>query len=313
MALMVLVPGSWGFGAAAVLLGIGSQLFPPAHAAVVSSLASGRDRDAALAASRALRNAGMGIGALAATLAIAGGDVMRGLAVITAVAYVISAMTVLTMPLVPAAPAPPARPLSLPPGHPARPNNAMRALYLGNLPYPLCFDVLEIALPAVLVTQLHVSPAWASSRVCWQHRPRDHDPAGECSLAGAIPPPDGARSLRPGAGLVLPRFPRLNHCPRRLGGTPDIHGRHRLHSRRNHVHQLRHCTRRCRRTPRSARPPPRSMAALDRSGKGRVQPVLLTGLLAVSPALLWFPLAASTARRLVHLATQPPRRAHRRP
>ena len=45
LTLMLLIPGSWGFGAAAVLLGIGSQLFPPAHAAVVSSLARGRDRD----------------------------------------------------------------------------------------------------------------------------------------------------------------------------------------------------------------------------------------------------------------------------
>ena len=163
MALMLLIPGSWGFGAAAILLGIGSQLFPPAHAAVISSLASGRDRDAALAASRALRNAGMGVGALAATLAIAGADVMRVLAAVTAMAYVISAMTVMTMKLGPATATPVIPTLPMAVGALDVPDKAMRALYLGNLPYALCFDVLEIALPAVLVTQLQVSPAWASA------------------------------------------------------------------------------------------------------------------------------------------------------
>lgn len=55
-------PRELGLWSRRILLGIGSQPFLPAHAAVVSNLVSGRDRDAALAASRALRNAGMGDG-----------------------------------------------------------------------------------------------------------------------------------------------------------------------------------------------------------------------------------------------------------
>ncbi|WP_232247263.1 MFS transporter [Kitasatospora azatica] len=33
---------------------------------------------------------------------------------------------------------------------------------MANLPFAFCFDVLEVALPALLVTRLHVSPAWSS-------------------------------------------------------------------------------------------------------------------------------------------------------
>ena len=88
---------------------------------------------------------------------------MRVLAAVTAVAYVVSAITVLTMKLAPAA-APPVVPTQpVVAGALAAPDTALRALYVGNLPYALCFDVLEIALPAVLVTQLQVSPAWASA------------------------------------------------------------------------------------------------------------------------------------------------------
>lgn len=36
------------------------------------------------------------------------------------------------------------------------------ALDVANLPYAFCFNVLEVALPAVLVTQLHASPAWSA-------------------------------------------------------------------------------------------------------------------------------------------------------
>jgi MFS family permease len=31
-----------------------------------------------------------------------------------------------------------------------------------NLPFAFCFDILEVALPVVLVTQLHAAPAWSS-------------------------------------------------------------------------------------------------------------------------------------------------------
>lgn len=294
MGLMLLIPGSGGFAAAAVLLGIGSQLFPPAHAAVVASLATGRDRDAALAATRALRNAGMGVGALAATLAIAGADVMRVLAAVTAVAYVVSAMIVLTMKLGPATPILdlPTRPAPVRPV-PA-PDQAMGALYLGNLPYALCFDVLEIALPAVLVTQLQVSPAWASAvflgntvlviatqlaSVRWLARYRRRTVLGASGLVLA------ASYLGfLGSGIVPGVWGALLICLVTVGYTAG---------------EIMYTGSGTALVAATA-PPGRLGHHLARwqlsTGTGRaVAPVLLTGLLAVDPALLWMPLAAVTA------------------
>jgi len=37
------------------------------------------------------------------------------------------------------------------------------SLELANLPYAFCFNVLEVALPAVLVVRLHASPAWSAA------------------------------------------------------------------------------------------------------------------------------------------------------
>lgn len=293
LALMLLIPGSWAFAGAAILLGIGSQLFPPAHAAVVASLASGRDRDAALAASRALRNAGMGIGALAATLAIAGADVMRPLAAVTAMAYVASAMTVLTMRLGTAAPPPVVSPPPVTEGAHA-PGSAMRALYLGNLPYALGYDVLEIALPAVLVTQLQVSPAWASAvflgntvlviatqlaSVRWlaRYRRRTALAASGLVLAASYLGFLGS-TIVPGVwGALLICLVAVAYTAGEIvyagSGTALV----------------------------AATAPPGQLGHhLARwqlsTGTGRAAaPVLLTGLLALDPALLWVPLAAITA------------------
>ena len=294
MVLMLLVPGSWGFAGAAVLLGIGSQLFPPAHAAVVSSLARGRDRDAALAASRALRNAGMGVGALAATLAMAGADVMRVLAAVTAMAYVASALTVLTMRLGPAAAPPVVASLPVAAGARGAPDTAMRALYLGNLPYALCFDVLEIALPAVLVTQLQVSPAWASAvflgntvlviatqveSVRWLARYRRRTVLGGSGLVLAASYLGFLGStIAPGVwGAVLICLVAVAYTAGEImyagSGTALV----------------------------AATAPPAQLGHhLARwqlsTGAGRAAaPVLLTGLLTLDPALLWVPLAAVTA------------------
>ncbi|MFD9130459.1 MFS transporter, partial [Kitasatospora sp. NPDC059571] len=44
--------------------------------------------------------------------------------------------------------------------HAAR--TGLAGLALANLPFAFCFDVLEVALPALLVTCLHVTPAWSS-------------------------------------------------------------------------------------------------------------------------------------------------------
>lgn len=82
----------WLFGAAALFPGIGNQAFPVAHAALVATVSAGRQRDAALAAARSVRNAGLGLGALFATACLAGGaPAMRMLAVGTAVSYLLSA------------------------------------------------------------------------------------------------------------------------------------------------------------------------------------------------------------------------------
>jgi hypothetical protein len=77
-ALLLLAPADgagtvWLFAVAALFLGMGNQAFPVAHAALVATVSQGRDRDAALAAGRSVRNAGLGIGALLATAALTGG------------------------------------------------------------------------------------------------------------------------------------------------------------------------------------------------------------------------------------------------
>ncbi|MFD0275386.1 MFS transporter [Kitasatospora sp. NPDC127111] len=171
--------GLGGFTVAAVLLGVGGQSWPTTHAAVVSTLTQGRTRDAALAAGRTLRNAGLGAGALLATLAVAGGaGAVRLLAGVTAAACLVAAALVhslhVTAPRTPA-PAPDAVPDAAPDTVPdAVPDAAAETpgrspalrritlLSAANLPYAFSFDVLEVALPALLVLHLQASPAWSS-------------------------------------------------------------------------------------------------------------------------------------------------------
>ncbi|GAA1948532.1 MFS transporter [Kitasatospora viridis] len=153
---LLLVPGADGFTLAAVLLGLGSQSWPTAHAATVAALVTGRTRDDALAAGRSLRNAGLGAGALLATVALAGGaGSLRALAVLTALACAAAAALVWSLRLT--APAAPPRHREAGPA-----DRASTLLSLANLPFAFCFDVLEVALPALLVTRLQVSAAWSS-------------------------------------------------------------------------------------------------------------------------------------------------------
>ncbi|MFF2044131.1 MFS transporter [Kitasatospora sp. NPDC058170] len=179
--------GPAGFTAAAVLLGIGGQCWPTTHAAMVSTLTAGRLRDAALAAGRTLRNAGLGVGALLATFAVAGGeDVLRALAGVTAAACLLAAALVHSLrvtapltalsgtaaPLTTAARPGPASSDARPDAGPGRaattapaagaPLRRITLLSVAALPYAFCFDVLEVALPALLVLRLHASPAWSS-------------------------------------------------------------------------------------------------------------------------------------------------------
>ncbi|MGW3963720.1 MFS transporter [Amycolatopsis sp. NPDC005003] len=141
------------FAAAALFLGIGNQAWPAAHAALVATVARGRERDAALAAGRALRNAGLGAGGLLATACLAGGaPALRVLAVVTGLAYLVAAALAGSVRLR-------AEPAAAP-ADAGGPAPRMRALLAANVVYVFCLNVPEVALPLVLVTQLHVSPVW---------------------------------------------------------------------------------------------------------------------------------------------------------
>ncbi|MEU0885698.1 MFS transporter [Lentzea sp. NPDC005914] len=158
VALLLVTPAGqvWSFAAAALFLGIGNQAWPAAHAALVATVAHGRERDAALAGGRALRNAGLGVGALLATACLAGGTTaLQALAAVTGLAYLAAAALAWSVHLR-------ARPTATA----ARidgPAPRMRTLLAANVVYVFCLNVPEIALPLVLVTQLHASPVWSAA------------------------------------------------------------------------------------------------------------------------------------------------------
>jgi MFS family permease len=146
----------WLFAAATLLLGIGNQAWPAAHAALVATVAEGRERDAALAGGRALRNAGMGVGALLATACLAGGTAaLQALAAVTGLAYLAATALAWSVHLR-------ARPTTGPQTDDG-PAPRMRALLGANVIYVFCLNVPEIALPLILVTQLHASPMWSAA------------------------------------------------------------------------------------------------------------------------------------------------------
>ncbi|MFF1595699.1 MFS transporter [Streptomyces sp. NPDC058286] len=147
------------FAAAALFLGIGNQAWPAAHAALVATVAHGRERDAALAGGRALRNAGLGAGGLLATVCLTGGGAtaLQAMAAVTGIAYLAAAALAWSVHLHthPAA-------LSAKDGADG-PAPRMRVLLAANVVYVFCLNVPEIALPLVLVTQLHGSLTWPAS------------------------------------------------------------------------------------------------------------------------------------------------------
>ncbi|MFF0395906.1 MFS transporter [Streptomyces sp. NPDC005248] len=148
----------WLFATAALFLGIGNQAWPAAHAALVATVAHGRERDAALAGGRALRNAGLGAGALLATVCLAGGaTALQALAAVTGLAYLVAAALAWSVHVH---------------AHPAAaaatdradgPAPRMRALLAANVIYVFCLNVPEIALPLILQTQTDASPVWAGA------------------------------------------------------------------------------------------------------------------------------------------------------
>lgn len=157
--LLAAPPGHvWPFAAAALFLGIGNQAWPAAHAAVVATVAHGRDRDAALAAGRALRNAALGVGALVATACLAGGAAaLQWLAAVTGLAYLAAATLAWSVRLR----ARPSAPRAWGREKEAAPR--MPTLLTANVIYVFCLNVPEIALPLVLQTQLHASQVWAGA------------------------------------------------------------------------------------------------------------------------------------------------------
>jgi MFS family permease len=159
----------WVFAVAALLLGLGGQAFSAAHAALVSTISAGRQRDAGLAAGRSIRNAGLGLGALLATASLAGHTAgLRALAAATAASYLLSAALAYSARVRAGSPpdagrestsrgtgpAPRARRTAVP---------AMRLLLTANVIYVFCLSIPEVALPFVLVTQLHAAPVWAAA------------------------------------------------------------------------------------------------------------------------------------------------------
>lgn len=162
--LLLVTPAGHGglFATAVLFLGIGNQAWPAAHAALVATVAHGRERDAALAAGRALRNAGLGVGALIATACLAGGAVaLQVLAAVTGFAYLVAAGLAWSVRLRAAPAAGRAEGGAEAEGRVPAPR--MRALLAANVVYAFCLAVPEIALPLVLVTQLGVSPVWSGA------------------------------------------------------------------------------------------------------------------------------------------------------
>jgi hypothetical protein len=151
--------GPGAFVVAAVLLGIGNQAWPPAHAALVAAMADG-PADGALAFGRALRNGGLGLGALAAALAVGGGPgALRLLGLGTLTGYAAAATLVLTMHVAGndrkvrrKAPKSPTQSSKRPKGG---------VLVWANLPLALCYAVLEVVLPVVLTQRLHAGAGWS--------------------------------------------------------------------------------------------------------------------------------------------------------
>ncbi|MFI9813424.1 MFS transporter [Saccharothrix variisporea] len=145
----------WVFGVAALLLGVGNQAFPAAHAALVATVAHGRERDAALAGARSLRNAALGVGALVAMAALAGGPgAMQVLAAGTGMAYLVAAVVAWSV-HVHADPSAGA-------AEEGGDVTGMWGLLAANVVYVFCLNVPEIALPLVLVTHLDASPVWSA-------------------------------------------------------------------------------------------------------------------------------------------------------
>ncbi len=165
-ATLALFPDVPGFVIGTALIGIGTQVAPPATNALVAALSGDRHRTAALAAARSIRNAGVGGGALLATALVAGGPgVIRWLAVATAIGAALGAAGLITVPLHrtdPPATVRTARPMLVGAQTSRGGLRAVTVLAVACMPLAFYADVLEVALPVTLIQTLHASPAWSS-------------------------------------------------------------------------------------------------------------------------------------------------------
>ncbi|PPK65649.1 MFS transporter [Actinokineospora auranticolor] len=142
---------------AVALVAVGDGSFPPSIQALVAEIAEGTARDKLLAAQRSMRNAGLGLGGLAAggALTIGSDAAYTGIVLATGVAYLAAAVIIGTIPL-------PAR------GRRGRAaikggyrevfaNKPFLALALVNVPIAFGYMVLAVALPVYITQQLHAA------------------------------------------------------------------------------------------------------------------------------------------------------------
>ncbi|MFI2609709.1 MFS transporter [Kitasatospora sp. NPDC018619] len=167
-------------------------------------------------------------------------------------------------------------------------------LSLANVPYAFCFDVLEVALPALLVLRLHASPAWSSGIF-----------VGNTVLVIALQlalvlklADRSRRAVLAAAGALLAVSYLAFWAVGSLGGVPGAAGIAVV----SVLYTLGEILYTGSGTAlvASVAPPHRLGRALARwelsSGVGRAAaPAVLTALLAVGPGALWVPLAAATA------------------
>ncbi|MFJ5229509.1 MFS transporter [Kitasatospora sp. NPDC088391] len=159
------VGGVAPFVLAALFLGVGNQAWPAAHAALVATVAEEHLRDTVLAAARAVRNAGLGVGALLATACLAGGPTaLRALALASGLGYLAAAALARSVRV-----RAPHRPRAQEDAQEQEQErgragaSGLGAVLLANVVYVFCLNVPEVALPLLLVTVLHASPAWSAA------------------------------------------------------------------------------------------------------------------------------------------------------
>jgi len=154
----------WVFVLASLVFSAGNQTGTMARAALIATVSAGRERDAALAASYSVRNAGLGLGALVATAGLAGGTAaLRQLAIGTAAAYLVATVLTWSVRVRADRQAGAAQDPATSAGAVAVAVPRMGRLLAANVIFVFCLSVPEVALPLVLVTVLHASAVWAAA------------------------------------------------------------------------------------------------------------------------------------------------------